>query len=391
MNTASFKTRTIFTERKNESVDNYWTIALDIGYSAVKGFSNNMIYCFPSYARKITSPMLNFGDANFSDIQYKDNTTGEIWAVGEAAQNMIFSDETKDSVESLYGRNRYYSDMFKVIARVGMALGMIKNKFGDPTGKPLILQTGLPPKYIKSDSEMLKDALAGTHDFSIKRGSKPWISFSFSLPQNNIFIMAQPMGTLFSIATDNKGNQIPEAKKYFKSNMLIFDPGFGTLDTFNIRNSTIASSETRDDLGMKRVLSETVAEIYNLHKQEVSVPAMQKYLEKGTIMVQDRKNRISTNVPFGNILEQANKKICFEALKNIDSLYNGLFDHDYLVVTGGTGAAWNAYIKEYYKGLSNLTIIPGNQNDNIPYIFSNVRGYYLYLISRLKRSASTSN
>jgi plasmid segregation protein ParM len=65
-----------------------------------------------------------------------------------------------------------------------------------------------------------------------------------------------------------------------------------------------------------------------------------------------------------------------------------LFDHDYLVVTGGTGAAWNAYIKDYYKGLSNLTIIAGNQNDNIPYIFSNVRGYYMYLVSKLKRSVS---
>ena len=40
----NFKTKTIFTARKNESVDGIWTIALDIGYSAIKGFSNNMIY-----------------------------------------------------------------------------------------------------------------------------------------------------------------------------------------------------------------------------------------------------------------------------------------------------------------------------------------------------------
>ena len=385
VHTQNFKTKTIFTERKNESVDGIWTVALDIGYSAVKGFSNNMIYSFPSYCRKMTNQMLSFGETNKTDIMYKDNTTGEQWVVGAAAQDMITSDEARDSIAELYGRNRYFSDMFKVISRVGMGIGMLTNQFDSPNGKKLVVQTGLPPAYMKTDTQLLKEALAGHHDFSIRIGGKQWVSLTFDLPEENIYVMPQPMGTLLSISTDNTGKSIPEASKYFKSSMLIFDPGFGTLDVFNIRNKMIESTETFDHLGMKRVLTETSNTIFKRYHQEIKVPAMQKCLATGTVTCFDRKERRTTLVAFDDILDDCNKKVCYEALTKIDSIYNNLFDYDYLVVTGGTGAAWSDIITDYYKNMSNITIIKGNQNDDLPYIFSNVRGYYMYLISRLKK------
>ena len=74
-----------------------------------------------------------------------------------------------------------------------------------------------------------------------------------------------------------------------------------------------------------------------------------------------------------------------EALKTIDGFYNYLQNQDYLVITGGTGAAWFNYIKEYYKDLETLTIIDGASNDNLPSIFSNVRGYYMQQLNNLKK------
>ena len=84
-------------ERQNASAEQSWGIALDIGYSAVKGFSPNAVYCFPSYARKITSEMLTLGAPSPEEIRYRDNTTGEIWSVGASAQEMIISDDTEPS------------------------------------------------------------------------------------------------------------------------------------------------------------------------------------------------------------------------------------------------------------------------------------------------------
>lgn len=383
--TSNFKTKTLNLERSNVSANSAWGIALDIGYSAVKGFSPNAVYCFPSYARKITTEMLSLAQPSPNDIQYRDEYTGETWLVGVAAQNMITSDDSQDSVQELYGRNRYFSPMFNVIARVGLALGMMSNSYGSPNGKNIVVQTGLPPAYLKSDTDLIKEALSGAHDFSIKLGNKQWERFTFDLPEENIWVMAQPMGTLLSIATDNNGKFIPEAKKYFSSSMLIFDPGFGTFDVFNIRNRLIQSYETFDNLGMKRVLQETSDEIYKTHKTEIPVPAMQKYLETGEIKVIDRRAHKTTVKPFGDILEDKNKMVCEEAINKINSVYNDLIDHDYLVITGGTGAAWNDIVMEYYKDMETLKIIPGNQNDSLPYIFSNVRGYYMYMIGKLKQ------
>lgn len=390
INTNNFKTKTIFTERKNESVDGIWTVALDIGYSAVKGFSNNMIYSFPSYCRKMTNQMLSFGDTNKTDIMYKDNETGEQWIVGTAAQEMITSDETRDSIAELYGRNRYFSDIFKVISRVGMGIGMLTNQYDTPNGKKLVVQTGLPPAYLKTDTVYIKEALSGHHNFSIKIGNKQWVSLQYDLAEDDIYVMPQPMGTLLSISTDNTGKTIPDAAKYFKSSMLIFDPGFGTLDVFNIRNKMIESSETFDNLGMKRVMQETSNLIMEKFHQEVPVPAMQKLLTTGEVKCFNRKERKTTMNDFSDLLERANEKVCYEALQKVDNIYNNLIDHDYLVVTGGTGDAWKAMITEYYSGMDSLKIISGNQNDMLPTIFSNVRGYYLYIVNKMKRQTGNN-
>lgn len=383
--TSDFKTQTNFIERKNPSVNEYWGLALDIGYSAVKGFSPNSIYSFPSYARKITRKLLSVDDPTSTDIQYRDSETKEIWAVGESAQNMLTTDDTNDNEIMLYGRNRYYSPMFKVIARTGLALGMLTNQYGSPRPNVMV-QTGLPPAYMKTDETFLKDVLSGTHRFDIKIGSGNWIHFNFTLPLENVKVMPQPMGTLVSISTDNSGRRVPNASVYYKSHILILDPGFGTLDYFDIKNNAIDLNDTFDDLGMKRVLKDTCDEIFKEYHTEISVPFMQKYLGDGKIKCMDRKTMTSSYKYFDSILEKQNRKVCMEAIDRIKTIFNNLFDHDYLVITGGTGAgAWSDIIRNHFSKMETLKIIEGGQNDNIPHIFANVRGYYMYLYGNLRR------
>ena len=112
---------------------------------------------------------------------------------------------------------------------------------------------------------------------------------------------------------------------------------------------------------------------------------MQKLLATGEVKCFDRKNRKTTLENFSDILEEASRNVCYEALNKIDNIYNNLFDHDYLVITGGTGDAWKSIITEYYSGMESLKIIHGNQNDMLSPIFSNVRGYYLYIVNKMKR------
>ena len=166
METRKFRTRTITMQRKNPyKKEDTWPLAMDMGYSSVKVMSRNALACFPRYAMKLAKNTIDLARPNDYDILYKDTNTGNIYAVGQNAQEMISIESTNDSSAVLYGRNCYFSEIFKVTSRVGLALGVMANEFGSPEGKKIKVQTGLPPKYMEDDKALLKEALSGDFDF----------------------------------------------------------------------------------------------------------------------------------------------------------------------------------------------------------------------------------
>ncbi len=388
MYSQEFKTKTIMQPRQNPATENFWGIALDVGYSSVKVFSPNIIASFPAYAKKVEFGYADkpFGGLEKTFIAYRDETGCE-YSVGAHAQDKIKVSDSDNSTAALYVADRFYSPEFKVISRVGLALGMMKNQYSDPSGKVLHVQTGLPPEYMTNYMDDIKDVFIGHHEFQIKLGTGAWTLFEFNILPENFEVMPQPMGTLISIATDRNGGTLPEARKYFSSNLLIVDPGFGTLDTFDIKNHFLDSPpKTWDNLGMLRVLQETQKLIKAQYGQNIPVPAMQKILGEGFFKTKiDKRTMQQKQVEITDYLKEANKTVCMEAIETINSYYNYLQDEDYLVITGGTGAAWFSMFKDFYKGLSSLKIIDGAENDNIPAIFSNVRGYYMQQLNILKK------
>lgn len=380
--TKDYRTKTIFTAMDNHRLKQTWPIGLDIGYSSVKVFSGNMAACFPAYAEEDKSSIvINPGELDENSIQYKDED-GVMWNVGAAVQNNIsVSDATAGSL-AIYGRNRYYSPMFKVIARVGIAAGMQENEFGAPGDKKVRIQTGLPPKYIKNDTYLIKDALKGHHKFQVRFGAGPWKTYEFTLSEDDIGVIDQPMGTLMSIATDKNIRMVPDAAKYFRSRLLILDPGFGTFDIVPMISREVRrdNCQTFDSLGMKQVLADTAAEIFDKYHFEIPVPAIQRYLETGEVIKRD--GRTYSKVGFDDILEKHSRDICNKALEVTFNTYNPALEYDYIVVTGGTGAAWRQYIEEneLIKNCLTVQVIDGNNGDkSLPYLFSNVRGYYILL------------
>ena len=385
--TQEFRTKTILQPRQNPQVSKTWGISIDIGYSAVKIFAPNVIASFPSYAKPIEKGTADnsIGELEKTCIAYRDENGNEYF-VGATAQDSVRVGDSDNSTASLYIKDRYYSPEFKAIARTGLALGLMRNQYGDPSGKGVHIQTGLPPEYMATDKEKIIGALTGEHRFSIKIGQRGWMDFAFTVEEGNVEVMPQPMGTLVSIATDRNGGAVPEAKSYFSSELLIFDPGFKTLDTFNIRNHYVDGSKTWDNLGMHRVLTETAKLIKEQYDTIIPVPAMQRLLAAGVFKTKfDYATRTTKTVEFAGLLAEANEKVCAEALSTLDGYYDFLQDVNYLVVTGGTGAAWFKMIQNHYSGIEGLKVISGAANDTIPEIFSNVRGYYMNQLNTLKR------
>ena len=132
---------------------------------------------------------------------------------------------------------------------------------------------------------------------------------------------------------------------------------------------------------MLEVLNRTAEKIHQKYGVMVTIPAMQNYLETGEVKVLDRKNMRSYPVDFADLLEASSMEVCDMAISKLVEVYNYFSEVDYLTLSGGTGAAWYPYFKEKLSGFETLNIIPCNRNDDISYIFANVRGYYMYRIN----------
>ena len=394
MDTNLFKTRTIIQSqiingqrpaiRNNPSrKPDQWVIGLDIGYSSVKGMSQNSLFTFPKFAKKLPKNAVTLAKPLDTDILYRDCETGDVYAVGEKAEKMLSIEAASDNDPTLFGRNHYYSEIFKIASRVGLGMAMQSNNYGSPIGKRLIVQTGLPSAYVFDDTRYIKEVFTDHYNFDLKIGKEEWQHFEFELTENDIFVMQQPMGTLISLVCDRNGVQTLDSEALFRSRILVFDPGFKTGDTAYIKGGdiNIGDCQTFEELSMMEILTRTINKIRSKYGVSVTIPAMQNYLETGEVKVFDRKNMRSYPVDFAELLEASSMEVCDMAISKLVEVYNYFSEVDYLTLSGGTGAAWYPYFKERLSGFETMNIIPCNRNDDIPYIFSNVRGYYLYRIN----------
>lgn len=391
MNTLDYRTKTIFAERdngvvvrKNGSIA--YPMGIDIGYGGVKLYAPNICAVFPSYARQIDlSSFLE--DFATDDILYTDLDNGTTWLVGRGAQNGLSSSDTSDTIEALCGRNRYYSPMFKVLVETAMGIALMDTNnyhYRLPDGEQPYISTGLPCQYIDADTPLLKDVLSGVHNFKIQIGKTTPKEYYLNIPMDHINVMRQPMGTYISVAT--KANWVQEKNVLTRSNVLILDPGFKTFDTFGIKGGEIDSKESWQNLGMSRVLSETSKEILKNFGMDIPASHMQKYLETGEFTCIDRKSKHAAKVDFSYILEAKSKEICQIAINQAFDIYDGFIDYDYVIISGGTGAAWKDWIKESLSGMSTLKIIADDTPDGMPMFFQNARGYYSFIKAFLSLS-----
>ena len=389
INTKAFKTRSEIIEKKlpringNNQYKGKTIVALDIGYSGVKGASPNRVFTFPSYAKKTPKDLDVVGKVRPSDIQLRNDKTGECWLVGQAAETMMDQVDIESTTDaSLYTRYRYDSEVFKVLAMTGMALGL----WGTGSGNDIYLQTGLPATYKDRDEGKIVSALCGDYAVSIKVGSGDWVPFQFTLDENHIDVMEQPQGTLCATAYDN-GVVSQMGKDILRSNSIILDIGFGTEDIFSIRSGYKNAHQTYSDTGMRAVFEAVIKQLQADHKNyalETKIFELQRYMENGEVPYFDADEFQMHNLHFADILEEKNREICDKSIRRLMQDYGNLVGYNYLIVTGGTGESRFEQIKEMLSGLPTLQVLPGNLNtQDLAFSYSNVMGYYMLRHAKL--------
>lgn len=387
MNLSEFKTKSEVLQRKmpkiigNNQHKGKTLIALDGGYSAVKGVSPERSFIFPSYAKKIDKELETVAAVKSFDIQFRNNKTGEIYLVGQSAMSLLDKDDLESTTDaSIYTRYRYSSDIYKAIMATGLAIGCIGA--GD---NEIYLQTGLPAAYKERDEDKIKRALAGDYDISVKLGNHDWLQFVFTLSEDHIFVMEQPQGTLCGCAYGPDG-PTKQGADILTSNAIILDIGFGTEDIFAIKAGYKKGHQTYSDTGMRSVFDETLKELKRSYPVETKIFELQNYLESGKLEVFDPETFHPEYVDFSDILIQKNKELCEKSIKRLMQDYDNLLGYKYLIVTGGTGECRFEQIKQMLSGFSSLQILPGNMSyPELPFSFSNVIGYYAFRHAKLKK------
>lgn len=381
MNTINFSTRSeIKFNRSNTKVDGIHILGLDMGYSGPKCYHENGNFVFPNFCKKITGEL--FGNLGRNDIVYENLDTGDMYCVGDMAVKSL-SDDTVVAEDAIFGRNHYLHADFKVVfeAALGVALWDV-----DTDGSDVFLQTGLPPAYMKKDEQYLRMVVEGEHNFklTIARETK---ELHINLRKNMIDVMSQPMGSFNSLLFKDDGSYAPRAAELMKSNLLLFDNGFRTLDTFFIKANQLESKDSNNTLGMHRVFDETRKMISEELGAEIGIIAMQNILKTGVVRVNDLATFSSREYEIADYLEAANKKVCAEA---IESIKDYIFDIKFLIMTGGTSDAWLDMFKEKLS-FAPVEILTGKENSNLPLIYQNARGYYMYRLHKLQQELKLNN
>ena len=385
LETIDFRTPQEVVPKKNVYIENTWHIGIDIGFGSVKGYAPNKYYCVPSYVKRVDGDMLKVLDED--DILLED--ASGIYLVGKAAQEQVTADDTSDTDAELFRRNRYGSKTFEVLAMVGLGIGLMSNKIRQrPKDVPVVIQTGLPTAYmVKRDIHAITKVFQEEHDFRLRIGTGAWRDVHVK-PQE-VHVMPQPSGTMYAVIIDEEGHYIQNAKSMLLKNMMIVDVGYGTFDPYGTISRKVAVKESLPGLGMLRVLQEMAGLIYKEHGEDIRVSALPKYLSKGFVTVLDEEHMTTKDIAIGPYLEAANRAVCMDSIEKLKERSNYLRDYEVLVITGGTGAAWYDMYADYFKGMKGLQVIPGNCNDGLPMMYSNVRGYYMLRYMELKTSKRT--
>lgn len=353
---------------------------IDIGYSAIKVKSPNNGSVIPSLCVRVTDdePLVVGG----TDIRYRDDE-GNVWFVGSLAKKVISSDDALSKTNNLLSRNRLQSEEFLVQIRVAMFFCKLQDIKSDYVldERPLKIKTGLPPQYMKKDSQIIKERFIGTHKFSIKIGKYNWKEVCITIGENDVSVCRQPFGTLMSCAMNSDG-QYTNVQLLHK-NLLVVDPGFFSVDTLYTMqgSSRDGDSITWDNLGMKEVFQRTCNDIAKStnNQADIDVYQLEKSLSKGVVYYGSRKQEYNYVKDFKRNL----REVCLEFIKRLNATYNNMLDVDVIILTGGTGLAWKEIIEEEYKDMTGLTIMIANNGYDI--VSANVQGYYNFLVASLKK------
>ena len=352
-------------------------IALDIGYGGVKVFSMNGMHSFPSLLFRVKKDTI-FLD-NETDIKYIDED-GNLWYIGDRARDSLETGSRQIDSDDFYSSKRLETDEFLILLRVAIYLGLCKEGFEfSSKGKRIRIATGLPEEDVERDSRKLRKIIAGHHHFQISVGGREFTKVNFDIEDDDIEILSQPLGTIYSMAFDMKGN-IPREDLIVDKNVLVLDGGMYTFDTYLSNRADQGTSKTWEEFAMHEVHIKVRDIIKEKTGRFINEYDIEKYMmdERNPCTIRyEGKQRYY----FGDDYLETLKAMSERLVRKLKRTYDDFNDVDVVIVTGGTGKAFYPFLERMIP-VDELMLAESNGSElgNFDAVFSNVVGFFKFLV-----------
>lgn len=347
-------------------------VAVDVGYGGVKVFSANGMHTFPSvlFMVKKDNTLLSTS----TDIKYIDED-GNLWYIGDRARDSLESGSRKIDLDEFYSEKRLETEEFLILIRTAIYLGLCKKGFQFSLGnKKIRLCTGLPEEDVEKLGNKLRKIIAGHHHFKISIGGREFEKINFDIEEDNIEILSQPQGTIYSMAFDLNGN-IPREDLIIDKNVLVLDGGMYTFDTYLNNRAAQGTSKTWEQFAMHQVylrLRDIIQEKTGRFINEIDI---EKYIMDGCLIKYNGQRYY-----FGDDYINTVKEIATDLIKKLKRTYNNFNDIDTVIITGGTGKVFYPYLKSIPV---DEIMLAESQDDTLGYfdaVFSNCVGFFKFLV-----------
>ena len=330
-------------------------VGVDVGYNAVKAVCAGKKTLIPS----VTSAPIGsvFGITGLKEVDAIDiDGFGEFSFGSEVIEHANVWTRRED-------RKWYESNTYIVLL-----LAAITELF--PDNADLMLTTGLPVSFYENDSKALADRIAGK--YTVQRTGRD--TQQIKIERDNIRVIPQPYGTLFSQAYNKDGDITISGSEIMKERVGIIDVG-GRTTNFQVTNemTQIASQKESIDVGGWKVVQAARTLIKGLCPDLPELPdhtVAQAVRDKSIIYYGDE---VDLSEGVDKVLQTLSSAIASKA----GTLWEMGADLQTILVTGGGAFLLGDLLKESYPHPKLIMV-----DDPV---YANANGYHRFSLRQLSK------
>jgi plasmid segregation protein ParM len=342
-------------------------IAADYGYGDVKIFDGKNKIKFQSLlsrARAVRFINDISGGEELNKINVKID--GEDWFVGDLAYRQ------GSEILQILDKEKFGHKATKILIKAALAY-LARNLSGNP--KKFNTITGLPVSVCSPENiKMIESVLEGEHtaEFDWALLKKPSQKVEFKVEK--VKVIPQPVGTLFDMVLDDKGNvkETDDALELAEGSVAIIDIGFGTTDFMISDGFEYIDKYSRSiNSAVSNVCGNLANRLSEQLGDEIQIYEMQRHLLTKEIASGGRV--IDLKGPIENVLDDVFQEIYTTG----QSLWKQKKNIDAFIITGGGSYLFYDRFKHYLGAQANIFTPQENAE------YSNVSGFYKFMLNQV--------